>query len=327
MDNKLVVRKDNWLIRETVNKFTKGQNRLMCLLLGKFVNLNDEFCLDTSISVDEFRQALGLSDGEKNYYRLRKEVMRFGENGSVGLPRIDEKGEITYTWLPYFTKIDLSKNRVEFEWNPHMKPHLINLKENYTQYLASDYLKLKSIYSQNLYEQLKSVQNYEKQYHQEPSFAVDDLRKFMRIDGKKAYQRWGAFKQLVLDKAIQEINEVTDLFITMKTHKDGRYVKTCSFHIQTKNDRFDYNGCFLSQNEIGDIIYKYQAKNKIYDLARIKQTQPEKYKKLRHGGKSDYDIIINFINRDNIVQEQDITDYEEQTAYDGTTIEQGMFPF
>ncbi len=327
MDNKLVVRKDNWLIRETINKFSKGQNRLMCLLLGKFVNLNDDSCLDTSLSVDDFRQALGLTDGEKNYARLRKEVMRFGENGSVGFVRLNKKGEPEYVWMPYFSKIELRENDVEFQWNPNMKPHLLNLKENYTQYLASDYLKLRSIYSQNLYEQIKSVQNYYKQYHKDPEFTVEEIRKFMRVDGKKAYQTFNHLKTKCLNKAIDEINEVTDIHVDMTVNMQGRRAISCSFHIREKNERFEYEGCWLNQNEINEIIYTHKSKNKIYDLARIKQTQPEKYKKLRHGGKSDYDIIINFINRDNIVQEQDITDYEEQTAYDGTTIEQGMFPF
>ena len=58
-------------------------------------------------------------------------------------------------WMPYFTKIELTETEVSFKWNNEMKPFLTNLKENYTQYLSNDYLKLKSVYSQNLYEQLK----------------------------------------------------------------------------------------------------------------------------------------------------------------------------
>ncbi len=323
--SEMLIRKDNWLVQKTINKFSKGQNRLMCLLLGKYVNLNTDTCMNTTLSVEEFRQALELSDGEKNYARLRKEVMRFGENGSVGFVRLNKKGEPEYVWMPYFSKIELSENNVEFQWNPNMKPHLIDLKDNYTQYLASDYLKLKSIYSQNLYEQLKSVEKYETAYRKLPRFTVEELRKIMRVD--KKYPSFHSFKTVCLARAIKEINEVTDLYVEMETEKSGRSVVACLFRIRAKNERFEYNGCLLSQNEIDNIIYRYKAKNKIYDLARIKKTQPDKYKKLRHGGKSDYDIIINFISRDSVINEQEITDFEEQTALDGSTIEQGILPF
>lgn len=230
----LVIRKDNRIIQKTLNKFTYKQNQLMALLLGKYVNLKKDECIDTTVSIEELREVLGIkSEGGNAYERIRRAIELFGERGSVGLYS-EKNGKPKWTWMPYFSKIELTENEVEFRWNDNMKPYLIKLKQNYTQYLANDYLKLHSIYSQNLYEQLKSIENYEKQYNRKPQISVGELKNILHTEGKKAYDRWGAFKQLVFDKAITEINEVTDLNVSYATLKKGRTVVAIEFDIKRK---------------------------------------------------------------------------------------------
>ena len=230
----LTIRKSNKIVQKTLNRFTYKQNQLMAILLGKYVNLNTNECIDTSVSIDELRRLLGITDGSENYALIKSAIKRFGENGSVGCLEQDEKGEYEYVWRPYFKEIRVKQDECIFAWNDLMKPYLIELKNNYTQYLANDYLKLKSVHSQNLYEQLKSLENYESNYHKKPFITVDEIRQIMQTDGRKAYDRWGAFKQLVLDKAINEINEVTDLNIEYETIKRGRNVKGLEFDIKRK---------------------------------------------------------------------------------------------
>lgn len=232
--NDLVIRKDNRIIQKTLNKFTYKQNQLMALLLGKYVNLKEDECIDTTVSIEELREVLSIqSQGGNAYERIRRAIELFGERGSVGIYS-EKNGKPKWTWMPYFSKIELTENEVEFQWNPGMKPYLIKLKQNYTQYLANDYLKLHSIYSQNLYEQLKSLENYEKSYNRKPQINVIELKNILHTDGKKAYNRWGAFKQLVFDKAITEINEVTDLNVSYTTLKKGRTVVAIEFDIKRK---------------------------------------------------------------------------------------------
>lgn len=57
----------------------------------------------------------------------------------------------------------------------------------------------------------------------------------LQTNGKKAYDRWGALKQLVLDKVIKEINEVTDIEITYTTKRKSRNVVAVAFDIKRKN--------------------------------------------------------------------------------------------
>lgn len=232
--NDLTIRKSNEIVQKTLNKFTYKQNQLMALLLGKYINLKTDECIDTSVSIEELREILAIqSQGGNAYERIRRAIELFGERGSVGI-YTEKNGKPKWIWMPYFTKIELTENAVSFKWNEGMKPYLINLKNNYTQYLANDYLKLKSVHSQNLYEQLKSIEGFEKLYKKKPSISVEELRNIFQVNGKKAYIRWGAFKQLVLDKAVAEINEVTDLQVKYRTLKNGRTVKAVEFDIRTK---------------------------------------------------------------------------------------------
>lgn len=232
--NDLTIRKSNDIVQKTMNRFTYKQNQLMALLLGKYVNLKTDECIDTKVSIEELREVLSVqSKGGNVYERIRRAIELFGERGSVGI-YTEKDGKPKWTWMPYFTKIELTENNVTFEWNEGMKPYLIKLKNNYTQYLANDYLKLKSVHSQNLYEQLKSVENYEKLYRNKPTITIEELRNIFQTNGKKAYDRWGALKQLVLDKAIDEINDVTDIQVSYQTLKKGRTVVAVEFDIKRK---------------------------------------------------------------------------------------------
>ena len=299
MKDKLVVQKDNELIRKSINQFSYKQNQLMCALLGKYVNTRDNYCIDTTISIDELRQTLELTDGKENFESIKKALNDFGRNGSVGIYDGSDPKNPKWIWRPYFSQITLQETSVIFEWNPEMKDDLIGLKSKYTAYLANDYLKLSSVYSQNLYEQMKS---YERMPNRpQITFTIDDLHRIMQTQKIKTYKNFNQFKTRCIERAIDDINEKTDIFVefeTVKDKKDKRKAAGLSFAIRSKKEHFNYNGCWLSGEEINNIIYTHHAKHKIYELERIKKENKQYYTLLRKGNKSDYDIILNFIEND-----------------------------
>ena len=79
------------------------------------------------------------------------------------------------------------------------------------------------------------MENFNTKYGKNPEIYVEDIRNILQTNGKKAYDRWGALKQLVLDKAIKEINEVTDIEVTYTTKKRGKNVVAVVFDIKRKN--------------------------------------------------------------------------------------------
>lgn len=308
--NKMVVKKDHELVRKAINKFSYKQNQLMCALLGKYIHTKGNYFINTTITVSEFCSLLELTAGKNNYVRIKKAVDSFGENGSVGIYD-DKKGK--YIWRPYFKKIELDETSVTFVWNDEMYPDLIGLQKKYTGYLANDYLKLGSVYSQNLYEQMKSYQNMP--VKPQIFMTIEDLHRIMQINLKEkpSYKNFNKFKTVCISRAVDDINEKTDIFVeyeTIKDKKDKRKAAGLAFTIRPKEEFFNYNGCWLNGEQINDIIYKLMAKNKIIELGIIKKENKDYYTLLRKGDKTDYQIIENFAFRDKLrageMSEEDI---------------------
>ena len=312
--NELTIRKSNHIVQKTMNKFTYKQNQLMALLLGKYVNLKDNECLDTTITINEIRQLLNMSDGAENYEIIKRTIRKFGENGSVGCLEQNSKGKWEYVWRPYFREIRLNENECIFAWNDLMKPYLIDLKKCYTQYLASDYLKLKSVHSQNMYEQLKSLESYEKQYKKKPTITVEELRNIFQVNGKKAYDRWGAMKQLVIDKAIKEINEVTDITVQYRPIKKGRTVVALEFDIKRKGYNYtkkQKEGLpeWYNQTESTEASSKLLAEVEALKKASLEATEEPKPSKRQ--------LVLGYLKE---YPEATVSEIKEATGVDSKTI-------
>lgn len=305
MNNKMIIKKDNELIRKAISKFSYKQNQLMCALLGKYVHTKDNYCIDTTVSIDEFRQIMDIkSTGGNAYKRIKDAVEKFAESSSVGI-YTEENGKPKWIWRPYFSEITLDETTVKFQWNSAMKEDLIGLKNKYTSYLANDYLKLNSLYSQNLYEQMKSYENMPKR--PQIILSTNDLHRIMQTEQIKNYKDFNKFKTKCIVPAINDINEKTDIFVeieVVKDTKDKRKACGLAFTIRPKYEYFDYNGCWLNAEQINDIISKGK-KNKLLELGLIKKESQQYYTLLRKGDKSDYEIILNFIEQDKKHAEQD----------------------
>lgn len=95
MEEKLVVKKNNDIVRNTINKFSYKQNQLMCILLGKYVHTVKDEALDSIVSIDEFRQIMDIkSDGGNAYSRIKQTVEKFMESSTVGV--YDEETKDTF---------------------------------------------------------------------------------------------------------------------------------------------------------------------------------------------------------------------------------------
>ena len=313
--NRLVIKKNNELVRNAINKFDYKQNQLMCALLGKYVHTKDDFCIDTTISIDEFRSILDIkSDGGNAYKRIKNAIDKFAENNNVG---IFDSERNKYIWRPFFKEIELNQTSVRFVWNDAMKNDLVGLKKKFTAYLANDYMKLNSVYSQNLYEQMKSYENMPKR--PQVTFTTADLHRIMQTEKIKNYQTFNKFKTKCIVPAINDINEKTDIFIeieVVRDKKDKRKAIGLAFTIRPKYEFFNYNGCWLNADQINDIIYNHYAKHKIIDLGQIKKENSKYYTLLRQGNKSDYEIILNFIKQDVMKKEKENNDFpDDDEAY------------
>ena len=101
-----------------------------------------------------------------------------------------------------------------------MVPHILELKEKYISTDLTITAEFKSGLSWILYDFLKAHYGY---WHK-PISKVG-LMKLFGVEEKKTYQRNASlFKKYVLDVAIGEINEYTELEVRYKEEKKGRSI-------------------------------------------------------------------------------------------------------
>lgn len=119
-----------------------------------------------------------------------------------------------------FTSISYKRGLFSFEWSEGFKPHILDLKERYTLIDLGIAGKFKSSFSWTLYEHLLAKFGY---YQLE--FSKHELMQLFSIDKVASYQKnTSMLKNRVLDVAIAEINEHTELTVRYDELKRGRSI-------------------------------------------------------------------------------------------------------
>ena len=131
-------------------------------------------------------------------------------------------------WVQKISYIDTA-GMIELQFTDAVIPLITRLSEQYTEYDLKQVSELQSEYAIRLYElmmQWKKVGKTKK-------IALDDLRKKLGVEPKQ-YKQMCNFKTRVLDLAIHQINDFTDITATYEQHKTGRAVTGFTFIFKKK---------------------------------------------------------------------------------------------
>lgn len=109
-------------------------------------------------------------------------------------------------------------------------PELTRLEENFTSYELEQVAGLKSAYAVRLYELLIQWRTAGKT----PIFEINQFRGQLGL-GVNEYLIMGDFKKRVLDYAVKQINDHTDIKATYEQHKTGRTITGFSFKFKQKH--------------------------------------------------------------------------------------------
>jgi plasmid replication initiation protein len=110
-------------------------------------------------------------------------------------------------------------------------PEITRLEANFTSYELEQVIDLRSAYAVRLYELLIQWRNAGKT----PIFELMQFRKRLGILDHE-YQRMDAFKRSVLELAIKQINQYTDINVSYEQHKNGRNITGFYFKFKPKNE-------------------------------------------------------------------------------------------
>jgi plasmid replication initiation protein len=134
--------------------------------------------------------------------------------------------EKTFHLSAVFTDIFVHEEGViTFEINKNIKPFILNLTNNFTQYYFENIARLKSSFSIRIYELLKQ---YEKVGNRRVTLIY--LRHFLSIEDEK-FVKYNDFKRFVLLTAQKELKEKTDICFDFEEIKKGRKIDEINFVI------------------------------------------------------------------------------------------------
>ena len=131
-------------------------------------------------------------------------------------------------WAQTVTYVDTA-GMIELQFTDAVIPLITRLSEQYTEYDLKQVSELQSEYAIRLYElmmQWKSVGKTNK-------IALGELRSKLGV-GTQQYKQMCNFKTRVLDLAVSQINQYTDITATYDQHKTGRTITAMSFTFKAK---------------------------------------------------------------------------------------------
>lgn len=185
------------------------------------------------------------------------------------------------------------------EYNPTLKDYIVNIKSNFTRLSLPIMMKFTTVYGFRLYEVIKS-----RLYKENPitiqlselkfllgvaNAELDSVKKILNgqlypdydkalsLSPEKTYSDYNSFRKYVIDKAIEDINDKTDIDITYKANYKGVGGKaySISFYITYKNeDKNEKVEKELSEEEKMDFIFDiadnlFEEKLKMKDYQKI----------------------------------------------------------
>ena len=271
------VKKSNKLIRSKINISNLIGSRILASLVA-CVRADDTQFKDTySIAIKGF-----TDDGGKSYTSI-KALCRELASATAEIETKEPTGQNIFRVFPIFSELKYEKGTVEAQFNNKMSGLLLELKSCFTQYNLLEYLQLPSVYSQRIFEILKSWSNVP-----EVIIQLDELHQMLGTpDSFKT--NFAQFRRWVLDKAHKDINKKTDFSFEWEAIKTGRavtairfaFAKNRSLKLQNKkliddqqkqsnknNDSFikalacskSINPCVPAQNDICALCKKFKMK-------------------------------------------------------------------
>ena len=225
---KNTVVKANELIQKSRFSLSLQQQKVVLYLISQITPFDEDFKL-YEFSIVEFCKVCGIDyDSGKNYADLKAAIKEIADK-SVWI-RLANGKQTLVRWIekPY---IDDNSGLIQIKLDADMKPYLLQLKENFTQYALLWTLNFKSKYTIRLYELVKSIHYHELDTYSR-DFTLEELRGMLGAETYKTYQ---TFKVRVLEPSIEEVNQYSDKNVSFEPIKNGRAVSKIRLTISTKN--------------------------------------------------------------------------------------------
>lgn len=218
-----IIKKHNSLVRSKITIGSKTASRILACLIAAIRQDDIEFKTAYVVPIKAY-----LPDDTGKSYQLAKEACRELLKATVEKEEPDPDNpndDPIWSGATFFINIKYHKGKVIGEFNPKLSELLLQLRGVFTQYNLIDYLSLPSIYSQRLFEILKSWSNVPSG---EVTLPIKDLHHM--LDTPPSCQSdFKAFRVRIIEKAYKDIHEKTSFRFEWQPVKAGRSVEAIRF--------------------------------------------------------------------------------------------------
>lgn len=195
------------------------------------IRMDDGELNDYTINISEFKEL--TKTAHKDIYNQLDEATTKLMRRVIEIKDTDKKGKRSFKKLTIMTKAEYKEGegQIFIRLNNEIKPYLLELKNQFTQYQLKYVMQMKSVHALRIYELLKQ---YENTATRKRSFEIEELKTLLGVDEK--YSAFKDFEKYVLSVAKKEINDLTDIEIDYKKLYQGRGKKVVGieFSIDTK---------------------------------------------------------------------------------------------
>lgn len=220
--------KSNHLIQKTRYDLSLQEQKLVLHLI-QMIEPNDEEFKKYRFSIQEYCDVCGIDrNNGGNYIKIKKSLKALRDKSFW--MELEDESETLMSWVSK-VRVYPSKGVIDVELDNDLKPYLLQLKAFFTKYNYLYVMTMKSQYSIRIYELLKSYENIAGII-----YGVGELRKLLGIPNE-TLSRWVDFKRRVIEQAIKEINELTDITVRYTPVKKGRSVDEIQFNIFPKSEK------------------------------------------------------------------------------------------
>ena len=216
-----IVKKSNSIIRTRITVKDIEASRILAHLIACIRTDDTSLERAYSVAAKDILPHVGGGDYKRIIEACKELVITFAETEE---PDPDGPHPI-FTAKPFFTLVRYRIGVITATFNPSLRPFLLKLQECFTEYNLREYLSLPSIYSQRIFEIVKSWANAP---DGEIYISLAELHRY--LDTPPSFKAdFRQFRIRVLEKAHKDITEKTSFRFEWEPVKVGRSVEKLRF--------------------------------------------------------------------------------------------------
>jgi len=216
--------KSNDLIQKARFDLSVQEQKIILYLISK-LKPDDDKSTTIMFANKEFCSVCGININGKNYADIKKAIQNLADK-SLWI-KLDNGKSVLMRWIQRAI-IDDETGAMQIRFDELLEPYLFDLKKNFTQYEFYNILAMKSQYSIRLYEILRSYE-----YKHGVEFEINNLKEQLTASH---YDKYKDFRCRVLDVAIKEILDFSDINVTYEAIKEKNKYSRILFTVYRKKD-------------------------------------------------------------------------------------------